>query len=192
MFSILAYVIHSNCCLVGFSEDVSVPPGTSVVLNCSFTLPTIVDNSLLRVEWSFNGSVIASYNHTQPGFFLNTSAAFTGSFPLTVYNTTPNEQGVYECSMNYNDTDYSTDVTLTILGGSQVSSLEICASRCSKLFFVIYSTLTYYAKSVADEFNPSLWSHYFLSLNCTVWQNKDHKIKGCLHSIKAAYFSCNF
>ncbi|XP_057215228.1 uncharacterized protein si:ch211-180a12.2 isoform X2 [Triplophysa rosa] len=111
----------------GFSAEVSVPPGSSVVLNCSFTLSPIVDNSLLSITWSFNGSVIASKNHSQPGFFLNTTDSFFGSFPLTVYNTTPNHQGVYECSMSYNDTDYSTDVTLTILVPPMVfiSSLDM-------------------------------------------------------------------
>lgn len=119
----------------GFSGDVSVPPGSSVVLNCSFTLLPIVDNSLLSIEWSFNGSVIASNNHTQPGFFLNTTASFTGYFPLTVYNTTPNQQGVYECSMSYNDTEYSTDVTLTILVPPLVSikSLEVVLKRKSEI-----------------------------------------------------------
>ncbi|XP_073684834.1 uncharacterized protein [Garra rufa] len=75
----------------------------------------LVDDSLLNITWSFNGLVIASRNHTQPGFFLNTTASFIGSFPLTVYNATPDQQGVYECRMSYNDTNYSTDVTLTIL-----------------------------------------------------------------------------
>ncbi|XP_056626494.1 uncharacterized protein si:ch211-180a12.2 isoform X2 [Triplophysa dalaica] len=115
----------------GFSEDVSVPPGSSIVLNCSFTLPPIVDHSLLSITWSFNGSVIASKNHSQPGFFLNTTDAFFGSFPLTVYNTTQNQQGVYECSMSYNDTDYSTDVTLTIVVPPMVyiSSLDVVLKR---------------------------------------------------------------
>lgn len=102
-----------------------MPPGSSVDLNCSFTLPPIVDHSLLSITWSFNGSVIASKNHSQPGFFLNTTDAFFGSFPLTVYNTTQNQQGVYECSMSYNNTDYSTDVTLTIVGRSHFITYKI-------------------------------------------------------------------
>ncbi|XP_067285304.1 uncharacterized protein si:ch211-180a12.2 isoform X2 [Pseudorasbora parva] len=95
--------------------DVSVSPGSSAVLNCSFTLPPPVDDSLLNITWSFNGLVIASRNHSQPGFFLNTTASFIGSFPLTVYNATPDQQGVYECRVGYNETDYFTDVTLAIL-----------------------------------------------------------------------------
>lgn len=102
----------------GSSADVSVFPGSSAVLNCSFTLPSLVDDSLLNITWSFSGLVIASRNHTQPGFFLNTTASFIGSFPLTVYNATPDQQGVYECTVSYNETNYSTDVTLTVLGES--------------------------------------------------------------------------
>ncbi|XP_058649408.1 uncharacterized protein si:ch211-180a12.2 isoform X2 [Onychostoma macrolepis] len=99
----------------GSSADVSVSPGSSAILNCSFTLPPLVDDSLLNITWSFSGLVIASRNHTQPGFFLNTTASFIGSFPLTVYNATPDQQGVYECRVSYNETNYSTDVTLTVL-----------------------------------------------------------------------------
>jgi len=107
----------------GSSADVSVSPGSSAVLNCSFTLPPLIDDSLLNITWSFGGLDIASRNHTQPGFFLNTTASFIGSFPLTVYNATPEQQGVYECRVNYNETDYFTEVTLTILGKSHIVHL---------------------------------------------------------------------
>ncbi|RXN22500.1 microtubule-associated futsch-like protein [Labeo rohita] len=105
---------HIFLAFSGPSADVSVSPGSTAVLNCSFTLPPQIDDSLLNITWSFNGLVIASRNHTQPGFFLNTTASFVGSFPLTVYNATPDQQGVYECRMSHNETHYSTDVTLTM------------------------------------------------------------------------------
>ncbi|XP_016368830.1 uncharacterized protein LOC107708966 [Sinocyclocheilus rhinocerous] len=114
-FKVLFYLWLLGLIKPGSSADVSVSPGSSAVLNCSFTLPPLVDDSLLNITWSFNGLVLASRNHTQPGFFLNTTASFIGSFPLTVYNATPDQQGVYECRVSYNETNYSTDVTLTIL-----------------------------------------------------------------------------
>uniref|UniRef100_A0A8C1L4K1 Si:ch211-180a12.2 n=1 Tax=Cyprinus carpio TaxID=7962 RepID=A0A8C1L4K1_CYPCA len=114
-FKVLFYLWLLGLIKPGSSADVSVSPGSSAVLNCSFTLPPLVDDSLLNITWSFNGLVLASRNHSQPGFFLNTTASFIGSFPLTVYNATPDQQGVYECRMSYNETNYSTDVTLTIL-----------------------------------------------------------------------------
>ncbi|XP_056102006.1 tyrosine-protein phosphatase non-receptor type substrate 1 isoform X4 [Rhinichthys klamathensis goyatoka] len=114
-FKVLFYLWLLGLIKPGSSADVSVSPGSSALLNCSFTLPPLVDDSLLNITWSFGGLVIASRNHTQPGFFLNTTASFIGSFPLTVYNATPDQQGVYECRVNYNETDYFTDVTLTIL-----------------------------------------------------------------------------
>ncbi|XP_051770102.1 uncharacterized protein LOC127523438 isoform X3 [Ctenopharyngodon idella] len=114
-FKVLFYLWLLGLIKPGSSADVSVSPGSSAVLNCSFTLPPLVDDSLLHITWSFSGLVIASRNHTQPGFFLNTTASVIGSFPLTVYNATPDQQGVYECRVSYNETDYSTDVTLTIL-----------------------------------------------------------------------------
>ncbi|XP_043086888.1 uncharacterized protein si:ch211-180a12.2 isoform X2 [Puntigrus tetrazona] len=112
---VLFYLWLSGLIKPGSSADVSVSPGSSAILNCSCTLPSLVDDSLLNITWSFSDLVIASRNHTQPGFFLNTTSSFTGSFPLTVYNITPDQQGVYECRVSYNDTNYSTDVTLTVL-----------------------------------------------------------------------------
>ncbi|KAL1263786.1 hypothetical protein QQF64_004141 [Cirrhinus molitorella] len=114
-FKVLFYLWLLGLINPGSSADVSVPLGSSAVLNCSFTSMSLVDDSLLNITWSFNGLVIASRNHTQPGFFLNTTASFMGSFPLTVYNATPDQQGVYECRVSYNDSHYSTDVTLTLL-----------------------------------------------------------------------------
>ncbi|XP_077080774.1 uncharacterized protein LOC143733095 isoform X2 [Siphateles boraxobius] len=114
-FKVLFYLWMLGLINPGSSADVSVSPGSSAFLNCSFTLPPLVDDSLLNITWSFGGLIIASRNHTQPGFFLNTTASFIGSFPLTVYNATPDQQGMYECRVNYNETDYFTDVTLTIL-----------------------------------------------------------------------------
>ncbi|XP_039513604.1 uncharacterized protein si:ch211-180a12.2 isoform X7 [Pimephales promelas] len=114
-FKVLFYLWLLGLIKPGSSADVSVSPGSSAVLNCSFTLPPLIDDSLLNITWSFGGLDIASRNHTQPGFFLNTTASFIGSFPLTVYNATPEQQGVYECRVNYNETDYFTEVTLTIL-----------------------------------------------------------------------------
>lgn len=121
-FKVLSYLWLLGLIKAGSSVDVSVSPGSSTVLNCSFALPALVDNSLLNITWSSGGSIIASKNHTQAGFFLN-STAFP-SFPLTVFNATPHQQGVYECRVSYNDTDYATEVTLTILAPPVVSIIS--------------------------------------------------------------------
>nr|XP_055031415.1 uncharacterized protein si:ch211-180a12.2 isoform X2 [Misgurnus anguillicaudatus] len=133
-FKVLFYLWLLGLIKPGFSADVSVSPGSSAILNCSVTLPPMVDNSLLRTTWSFNDSVIASTNHTEPGFFLNTTASFIGASPLTVYNTTPEQQGVYECNVTYNGTDYSTDVSLTIFVPPSVyiKSPEVVLKRKSE------------------------------------------------------------
>ncbi|XP_073671998.1 uncharacterized protein [Paramisgurnus dabryanus] len=133
-FKVLFYLWLLGLIKPGFSADVSVSPGSSAILNCSVTLPPMVDNSLLMTTWSFNDSVIASTNHTEPGFFLNTTASFIGASPLTVYNTTPDQQGVYECNVTYNGTDYSTDVSLTILvpPSIYIKSPEVVLKRKSE------------------------------------------------------------
>ncbi|XP_051959413.1 uncharacterized protein si:ch211-180a12.2 isoform X1 [Xyrauchen texanus] len=123
-FKVLFYLWWLGLIKPGSSAGVSVAPGSSAVLNCSFTLYPPVDDLLLNITWSYGGSVIASKNHTEPGFFLNTTASYIASFPLTVYNTTTEQQGVYECRVSYNETDYSTDVTLTILVPPLVSIIS--------------------------------------------------------------------
>ncbi|TRY74186.1 hypothetical protein DNTS_004355 [Danionella cerebrum] len=123
-FKVLLYLWLLGLIKPGSSADVSVSPGSSATLNCSFTLPSLVDDSLLNISWSFSGSVIASKNQTQAGFFLNSTAFLTGSFPLTIYNATPDQQGVYECRICYNHTDFSTEVALTIIVAPQISIIS--------------------------------------------------------------------
>lgn len=98
-----------------FPTEISVRLGSSVVLPCSFHLPDT--DEFLNATWSFNGSIIASNNQTGSVHYLTKSA--TGSnvfFPLTLYNATPHSQGVYECHVQSNLTNYFSNVTLIILG----------------------------------------------------------------------------
>ncbi|KAL6474966.1 hypothetical protein MHYP_G00160060 [Metynnis hypsauchen] len=104
-----------------FPADIVVPLSSSAVLPCSFHLLNPVNTTLLNVTWSFKGLVIASSNHTERGFYLDTSSFHNGSFPLTVFNATPQQQGVYECSVRSYGTDYSSNITLTILAPPTVS-----------------------------------------------------------------------
>ncbi|KAL7857330.1 hypothetical protein SRHO_G00162290 [Serrasalmus rhombeus] len=104
-----------------FPADIVVPLSSSTVLPCSFHLLNTVNTTLLDVTWSFKGSVIASSNHTERGFYLDTSSFHNGSFPLTVLNATPHQQGVYECNVSSSGTDYSSSITLTILAPPTMS-----------------------------------------------------------------------
>ncbi|KAG9267402.1 hypothetical protein AMEX_G18237 [Astyanax mexicanus] len=104
-----------------FSTEIVVPLSYTAILPCSFPLELPANEKFLDVTWSFRGSVIASINHTDPGFNLDTSNLLNGSAPLTVYNTTPHQQGVYECSVNSNGTEHYSNVTLTVLAAPSVS-----------------------------------------------------------------------
>ncbi|XP_072522721.1 uncharacterized protein [Salminus brasiliensis] len=104
-----------------FSTDIAVPLNHSVALPCFFHLDNPASEKLLDITWFFKGSVIASINHTERGFHLDTSNLVNGSAPLTVYNATPHQQGVYECSVNSNETEHSSNVTLTVLAPPSVS-----------------------------------------------------------------------
>ncbi|XP_066521720.1 uncharacterized protein si:ch211-180a12.2 [Hoplias malabaricus] len=132
-FKVLLCVCLLSLIKLVFSEEVVVPLSSSAVLPCSFRLQKGVNDTLLDVAWSFKGSVIASNNHTETGFYLDTSDLLSGSFPLTVYNTTPHQQGVYVCSVSSNEIDHFTNVTLTILAAPSVSipSPEVVLGRQS-------------------------------------------------------------
>ncbi|XP_041740643.2 uncharacterized protein si:ch211-180a12.2 isoform X2 [Coregonus clupeaformis] len=99
--------------------DVWVRPYASALLPCSISVPP-VDDSLLGVSWTSNGSHIASFgttddNHVDKGFNWDTSLFVNGTFSLTVLNATLDQQGVYECKVSYNISElHSSNVTLGI------------------------------------------------------------------------------
>ncbi|KAM9463313.1 uncharacterized protein Hap1MRO34_017046 [Clarias gariepinus] len=113
-FKVLLYFFVLSQVKHVFPTEISVRLGSSVVLPCSFHLPDT--DEFLNATWSFNGSIIASNNQTGSVHYLTKSA--TGSnvfFPLTLYNATPHSQGVYECHVQSNLTNYFSNVTLIIL-----------------------------------------------------------------------------
>ncbi|XP_017338487.1 uncharacterized protein si:ch211-180a12.2 isoform X1 [Ictalurus punctatus] len=113
-----------------FPTEIFVHLSSTVVLPCSFHLPD--NDELLTITWFFNGSVIASNNQTGSEYNLTTSASgFNGFFPQTVYNATPHNQGVYECHVKSNLTNYVSNVTLIILAPPSVSvpSPEVVLGR---------------------------------------------------------------
>ncbi|MCI4384027.1 hypothetical protein PGIGA_G00033530 [Pangasianodon gigas] len=113
-----------------FPTEISVHLSSSAVLPCSFQLPD--NDELLNVTWSFNGSVIASNNQTESGHHLTLSdSGLSGFFPLIIYNATPHNQGVYECHVKSNLTNYFNNVTLIILAPPSISvpSPEVVLGR---------------------------------------------------------------
>lgn len=106
--------------------EVKASPNSRAVLPCSVTFPPPaegdeVNQSLIEVHWTTNGSDIASFGkaaaYIKDGFSWDTSQFVNGSFSLTVLKAGLSLQGVYECTVSYNSTRLpSSNVTFSILG----------------------------------------------------------------------------
>uniref|UniRef100_A0AAY5E878 Si:ch211-180a12.2 n=2 Tax=Electrophorus electricus TaxID=8005 RepID=A0AAY5E878_ELEEL len=120
-FKVLCFLCLLGPIKLGFSAVISVPLGSSVVLPCSFILPTPVNDEHLNITWTLEGLVVASNLHVERGFYLNPLAIVDGSFALTVINATTHQQGVYECSVISNGTEYSTNISLAVMAPPTLS-----------------------------------------------------------------------
>ncbi|TSK14505.1 Fructose-bisphosphate aldolase A [Bagarius yarrelli] len=103
-----------------FSTEISANLSSSVFLPCWFELS--FNDAFLGATWSFNRSVIASYNYTENEFHLVMSEnGFKGVSHLKLYNISLHNQGVYVCHVKTNLTNQFRNVTLIILAPPSVS-----------------------------------------------------------------------
>ncbi|KAI5617658.1 hypothetical protein C0J50_22826 [Silurus asotus] len=136
-------VLLCFCVLSLINHEISVHLNSSVALPCAFYLSN--NDKLFNITWSFNGSIIASNKETESEqYLIASSSGFNGFFPLTVYNVTPHSQGMYECHVKSNLTDYFSNVTLIILAPPSVSVpfTEVVLGRESTI------------ECLAKDFNP--------------------------------------
>lgn len=80
-----------------------------------------IDESLLRVRWTTNGSEVALFGgagpHIKEGFSWNVSRFVHGDFSLSVLGAGLRLQGEYRCTVHYNATAlHSGTVALSIVG----------------------------------------------------------------------------
>ncbi|XP_076856847.1 uncharacterized protein LOC143510883 isoform X2 [Brachyhypopomus gauderio] len=120
-FKVLFFLCLLGPIKLGCPAAVYVPLDHSTVLPCSFRLPTPLTDDHLNITWTFEGLVVASKKHVERGFYMNPLDIVGGSFDLTVINTTAHQQGVYECSVNCNGTEYSTNITLVVMAPPTMS-----------------------------------------------------------------------
>lgn len=117
-----SYVISIFLCLLtASSREIQASPNTNATLPCNVTLPVPANESLIRASWVSNGSAFASFGkppeQIKEGFSWDTANFINGDFSLTILKAGLGQQGVYECTVEYNATVlHSSKVTFTVLG----------------------------------------------------------------------------
>lgn len=118
-------------------SEIHSSPNANVTLPCNVTFPASVtggeiDESLIKVSWITNGSVVASFSKAaskiNESFTWDTGEFVKGDFSLTILGASLNLQGVYECIVSYNSTMlHPSNVTFSILGKSMIPFMSIRA-----------------------------------------------------------------
>uniref|UniRef100_UPI0037E9C2C1 uncharacterized protein n=1 Tax=Semicossyphus pulcher TaxID=241346 RepID=UPI0037E9C2C1 len=107
-------------------SEIQASPNTNATLPCNVTLPTSVNDSLIKAGWTRNGFEIATFTEAvtriKEGFSWDTSDFLNGDFSLTILRASLDLQGVYECTVSYNSaTLHSSNTTFSILASPSLS-----------------------------------------------------------------------
>ncbi|KAM4632473.1 tapasin-related protein-like [Discoglossus pictus] len=128
---LILLLIHQTCAVLEVSVyfPSSVLLGTDVTLNCTFKVDSQrIDRKFLAVFWYLNGKEILKLDNkgttANPRYGFNEQDTEKGNASLYLKKVTPQDEGIYKCTIVYSPESQSQQAPLTVYALPVISKLE--------------------------------------------------------------------